>query len=64
MLSRNTRNQLVKVIMTIAKEEQGLEAIRQALASQERFSPYTAFIRIKKKKENLITKGDIKVFLR
>lgn len=64
MLSKETRSQLVRVVMTACKEQQALEAIRQALADQERFSPYTAFVRIKRHKESLVTKGDVKAFLK
>ena len=47
MLTQGTRQLLAKVIVTISKEQQGLETIRQVLAHQERFCPYTSFKRVK-----------------
>jgi hypothetical protein len=49
--------------MTIAKEEQGLEIIRQLLAEQKLFTPYTAFLRIDKLNHHKLTKSDLQTFL-
>jgi len=63
MLSHDTQVQLVKTIMTIAKEEQGLETIKQLLAEQKLFTPYTAFLRIDKLDHRHLTKTDLQSFL-
>ena len=63
MLSLDTQFQLVKVIITIAREEKGLEVIRQVLAEQVLFTPYTAFMRIDRKKKGFVDKNDLKAFL-
>jgi len=63
MLTLETQNQLVNFIMTIAHEEKGLEVIRQVLAEQVLFTPYTAFLRMDRSRKGWIDKSDIKVFL-
>ena len=63
MLSLDTQGHLASLIMTIAREEKGLEVIRQVLSEQALFTPYTAFLRIDRSKRGFIDKEDLKNFL-
>ena len=50
--------------VTISKEQQGLETVRQVLSHQERFCPYTSFKRVKSADTSFISKDDIVEFLK
>ena len=64
MISQETQLQLAKVILSIARSESALETIRQILAEQQSFSPYTAFRRIDRKNKAFIDKNDLQNFLK
>ncbi len=63
MISLDTQKQLANVIMTIAHEEKALEVIRQVLGEQALFTPYTAFLRLDRKKKGFLDKAALKRFL-
>lgn len=63
MISRETQTQLAKLIMTIARKERAVEEIRQRLSKIDLFSPYSAFLRIDRKKSHAIDKSDLREFL-
>jgi hypothetical protein len=63
MISRETQAQLANLIMTIATKERAIEDIRQKLSKIDLFSPYSAFLRIDRKRKHAIDKTDLKNFL-
>ena len=63
MVSSETQGLLARLMLTIAKEERVLEVMRQILAEQVLFCPYTAFLRIDRRNSGYINKNDIHNFL-
>jgi len=63
MLTHDTQKLLANTIMIISREQQGLETIKQILAQQQLFTPYTAFLRISRENQGYLTKTDIQIFL-
>jgi len=63
MISKETQIQLAKFIMTIATKERAIEDARQRLSKIDLFSPYSAFLRIDRKRKHGINKTDLKNFL-
>lgn len=64
MISVETQALLADVILAIAKEERALEVMREILAEQVLFCPYTAFLRIDRKNYGYVDKNDLQSFLR
>jgi hypothetical protein len=58
-----TIQQLIKVIMTIAHEEQSVESLRVELCGHSVFMPYSGFQRLDRDLKGLINSTDIKNFL-
>jgi len=64
MVSIETEARIVRLIMEIAKEERGIEVVRQVLAEQPLFEPYAAFQRIDRHYRGYLTSGDLRHFLK
>lgn len=64
MLSEKTNNLVGEFFVRIARTEKKLEVIRQMLCEFEQFEPYSAFQRIDRSRNNLLTAPDILQFLR
>lgn len=63
MLSSETEDKLVNLILTIAQLEKSLENIRQVLSELPEYEPYAAFQRLDREKKKYITATDINKFL-
>jgi len=63
MVSLDTQQQIVKVIMAIAKNERAVELQRLNLAQNPLFTPYTAFLRLDQNNNQYLNANDIKSFL-
>ena len=63
MISLETEARLIKLVLTIIREEGFLEDHRQRLAKREEFNPYIAFQHISQSNKDYITTKHIKSFL-
>lgn len=62
-LSQRTQGRLANLIITIAEGEKKTEMVRQVLAEQKMFEPYTAFRRLDQLRTGELTVTDLNDFL-
>lgn len=62
-LTPKTQGRLANLIITIAEGEKKTEMVRQVLAEQKMFEPYTAFRRLDQLRTGDLTVSDIIDFL-
>ena len=63
MLSYRTQNRLASLIQNVAEGEKKTEVVRQVLAEQSLFEPYTAFRRIDQLRNGYLSTSDLVDFL-
>lgn len=64
MISYDTKLKLKDLFVCLADEELGIEKLRQVLASIKEFEPYSAFKRIDRDDNGLLTSKKICQYLR
>ena len=63
MVSIDIDNKIIKILLTIARNESQIEVIRQNLANEPYFEPYAAFQRLDRHFRGYVSSGDLKAFL-